>query len=89
MKKILLLLIVLLSLLSCDLETEYDYTFTNNSSYDIAIAPNGQSSWTSFLLGAGTARVITIPEDSIYFVYTYSNYVNCNASESSITFTNK
>ncbi len=95
MKKILLLIIIAISIVtSCalffeepDEVDEHNFTFVNNSSYTLTITPNGQDSWLEFQIASGNSRTITIPENIIYFSYNNAGSIYCDTSGGGAVFT--
>lgn len=85
--------VVLTTLTGCedgDGFTVGKYKFVNNSSYDVTVSPNGQSSWSRFVIGPGQDRTVNINETHIYFLYSPSNRVQADTSEEGrIVFTNR
>ena len=81
-KKLLIVAVVGVLFAGCWLVPNPDsnYEFINNSSYTVTITPNGQISWSTVLLAPGGRITITIPEDTIYFLYSDSNLVTADTS---------
>ena len=66
---------VFLSVIGCDLfrPTETEFTFWNNSSFDISVTPNGQS-WLGFTVPSNSHRSVLVEGDSIYYLYPESDW---------------
>jgi hypothetical protein len=67
------------------------YTFTNNSSYDLAISKTSYSSdFNAFTLHSGATKSINATDDYstlIFYNFTNNEYVDCNEVGRTITFT--
>jgi hypothetical protein len=68
-----------------------DWTFKNQSSYQVTVKPNGQS-WSGFVMNPGDVRYVTVDSDEegmIYFSYIPSNLVHSvKTGDLEITFLN-
>ena len=62
-----------------------EYQFINNSTYILTITPNGQSSWSEFVIEPGRSRIITIPERTIHFSYDHIGDVEAVPFENGTT----
>lgn len=78
---LLILAALFFSVTACDLfAPKYDYTFVNESSYELTITPDGQSSWTAFTLISQTTQTVTIPETTILFTFDNTARVESDTS---------
>ena len=90
MKKSILIILVVL-FMGCSLEPEtFTKTFKNESSYLIAITPNGQD-WDGFYLDSMQSRSIELDTSKCYFMYTHAGYVTAtvNTDKDIVTFRNR
>jgi hypothetical protein len=76
---------------SCSFLSDHDYIFVNNSSFTLTISPNGQTGWLQFLLSSGNSRAVTIPAESIAFIYDHATLIDCDTTSTTdtIIFTDK
>ena len=71
MKKLILLLLVAVIFTGCAILFANEYEFYNDSSYDIWVKPDGQTSWETIYVTTWSTRpkIVTIPESTISFHY--------------------
>lgn len=79
---VLLILVALLTLSSCDLLFP-SFEFDNQSSYTVTVDPIGED---SFSLDPGESETITTTEPSIQFYYSPATYVRTETVTGKVTF---